>query len=415
MNAEIVSIGSELLLGQIVDTNASWMAQRLADLGVNLYYKTTVGDNPERMAEVLNQALDRADIVITGGGLGPTQDDLTREIVAQVTGRDLILDPHLLNQIRERFQRRGMILTPNNEKQAYIPGGSIPVENPNGTAPSFIVEDPRAAIMCLPGVPVELKWLFDNELVPYLGRKFGVFGMISYRILKVVDLGESSVDHRIGHLIANSSNPTVGVLAHPGQVDVRITAKSETAEGVQALISPVEDEVRSLLGDHIFGADDQTLEGAVGDLLARKAMTIAAYEDITGGMVAEHLQRACLDNFVGTVIEGSSRSIETLLFSGEMGTEDRTALDNDHAQATAKRAQMVRERTGADLGLAVHGVPGEQPATENLSQGESYVAIDGDGISQSRTFNYAGRGLPDRRRLTLNALNLIRVNLTQKP
>ena len=132
-------------------------------------------------------------------------------------------------------------------------------------------------------------------------------------------------------------------------------------------------------------------------------------------MVAEHLQRACLENFLGTVIEGSSRSIETLLFSGEMGTEDRTPLDNDHARATAKLAQLVRERTGADLGLAVHGVPGGQPATENLFQGESYVAIDGDGISQSRTFNYAGRGLPDRRRLTLNALNLIRVNLTQKP
>ncbi|MDP7534923.1 MAG: competence/damage-inducible protein A, partial [SAR202 cluster bacterium] len=180
--AEIVSIGSELLLGQIVDTNASWMAQRLTDLGVNLFYKSVVGDNPDRMAEVIERALERADIVITGGGLGPTQDDLTREIVARVTGRELIRDPRLAEQIETRFHRRGMIMTENNMRQAWVPEGSITVDNPNGTAPSFIVEDPRGVIFTLPGVPFEMKWLFDNEVAPYLQRKFELTETITYRV-----------------------------------------------------------------------------------------------------------------------------------------------------------------------------------------------------------------------------------------
>ncbi len=418
MNAEIVSVGSELLLGQIVDTNATWMAQRLADLGINLYYKSTVGDNPQRMEEVLTRALERADLVITGGGLGPTQDDLTREVVAQVTGRELVMDPDLLQQIRQRFQRRGLILTANNEKQAYIPEGAIPVENPNGTAPSFIVEDPRGVIMSLPGVPVELKWLFDNELVPYLGRKFGISETIAYRVLKVADLGESSVDARIGYLIANSGNPTVGVLAHPGQVDVRIAAKSATLEGIQALIEPVEAEVRGLLGDHVFGADGQTMESVVGELLEREALSIAAYEDITGGMVAENLQRASLECFLGGVVGGSTGSTDSLLSQGAPSSQDSYAQNDDHARLTADLARRVKERTGAHIGLAVHGVPGDGKPAENLARGTSYLAIHGairgENVLGERTYSYAGRSLPDRRRLTLNALNLVRSALTGK-
>ena len=230
-NAEIVAIGSELLLGQIVDTNSAWMAQRLSDLGVNLFFKTIVGDNPGRMKDVIGRALDRADFVITSGGLGPTQDDLTREIIAEVCGRKLVRDPGLLDQIDTRFRRRGMIMTPNNERQADIPEGAIPVENPNGTAPSFIVEHEKGVIFALPGVPHEMKWLFENEVTPYARRKWDLSETITYRVLKVTDMGESSVDHEIGDLIANSSNPTVGVLAHPGQVDVRITAKGVEPRG----------------------------------------------------------------------------------------------------------------------------------------------------------------------------------------
>ena len=297
-NAELVSIGSELLLGQIVDTNAAWMARRLTELGVNLFYKTTVGDNRDRMRHVIAQALERSDVVITGGGLGPTQDDLTREIIADVTGRELVVDPELLEQIESRFRRRGMIMTSNNERQALIPKGATPVNNPNGTAPSFIVEEPRGAVFALPGVPFEMKWLFDNEVVPYLRKRFDLAEVITYKVLKVAEIGESSVDDRIGHLIASSSNPTVGVLAHPGQVDVRIAAKAASNEEAGRLIAPVEREVRELLGRHVFAEDDETIESAVGELLRRAKVSIAVYEDLTAGLVAERLQQASPENFV---------------------------------------------------------------------------------------------------------------------
>ena len=172
--AEIVSVGSELLLGQIIDTNASWMAHRLSNLGIDLFFKTTVGDNPDRMKEVIGRALDRSDIVITGGGIGPTQDDVTREVIAEVTGRKLVLDQALLDQIESRFRSRGFVMTANNERQAYIPDGAIAVANPNGTAPSFIVEDDRGAVFALPGVPFEMKWLFDNAVVPSLRSRFNL-------------------------------------------------------------------------------------------------------------------------------------------------------------------------------------------------------------------------------------------------
>ena len=290
-NAEIVAIGSELLLGQIVDTNSAWMARRLTKVGVDLFYKTIVGDNPGRMRAAIDRALDRSDLVITSGGLGPTQDDLTRETIAAVTGRRLVKDPDLLEQIEQRFRGRGLIMTANNERQAYIPEGATPVNNPNGTAPSFIVEDPRGAVFALPGVPFELKWLFDNELVPYARTKFGLSDVITYRVIKVADMGESRVDDLIGHLIASSNNPTVGVLAHPGQVDVRIAAKAPGVEEASKLIALVEEEVRRILGPNVFAVDDESMEGAVGDLLRERDATIAAYEDITGGLLAESLQQ----------------------------------------------------------------------------------------------------------------------------
>lgn len=341
VNAEIVAIGSELLLGQIVDTNSVWMAQRLSALGINLFYKTIVGDNPGRMKEVIDRALERSHVVITSGGLGPTQDDLTREIVAVVAGRNLVLRRELQDQIEHRFRRRGITMTPNNERQAYIPEGAIPVENPNGTAPSFIVEDPRGVIFSLPGVPWELKWLFDNEVVPYLRKKFDLSEVITYKVLKVADMGESSVDDRIGHLIANSSNPTVGVLAHPGQVDVRITAKAANTDEALKLIVPFEEEVRKLLGRHVFATDDETMEDAVGRLLREKNTTIAVYEDLTGGLVAERVQQADSEHFVEGVIGSGVRSIRRLLASSRQ--PDRVdELLTQPAQLTDELAWAVR-------------------------------------------------------------------------
>lgn len=411
-NAEIVAIGSELLLGQIVDTNSTWMAQRLTALGVNLFHKSVVGDNPERMKEVLTRALERADVVITSGGLGPTQDDLTREAVADVTGRQLILHQPFLEQIEHRFRTRGFIMTKNNERQAYMPEGAVPVNNPNGTAPSFIVEDPRGSIFVLPGVPFELKWLFDNEVAPYLRRKFSLSDIITYRILKVAELGESRVDDLMGHLIANSRNPTVGVLAHPGQVDIRVAAKAPSNEAAAQLIAPVEAEVRQLIGKHIFAADDETMETAVGALLREKQKTIAVCEDLTGGMVTDRLQEADTDRFIEGIVCNNHTALQRLLAASGQASQVETLLNDPPALVNAL-ALAVRAQAGSDLGLAIHSLPDRTDKSENLARGQTYMAItDGAGFKH-RLYQMAGRGRPDRTRMSFNALALVRLALLE--
>jgi len=411
-NAEIVAIGSELLLGQIVDTNSAWMAQRLSDLGINLYFKTIVGDNPGRMKDVIAQALDRADFVITSGGLGPTQDDLTREIIAEVCGRRLVRDAGLLQQIDHRFRRRNMIMTPNNERQADIPEGAIPVENPNGTAPSFIVEHEKGVIFALPGVPHELKWLFENEVTPYARRKFELSETIIYRVLKVTDMGESSVDHEIGHLIANSKNPTVGVLAHPGQVDVRITAKASNREEAAKLIAPVEAQVRELLSTHIFAVDDETMEDAVGRLLKERERTAAVFEDMTAGLVADRLQRASRKHFLEGMVAPEERGMRRLLARSRRPDKVDTLLEQPE-RLTEELAWTIRELSGSDLGLALHAVEAPGDTAVNLARGQTYISVTDGTRFNTRTYNLGGRGGPDRTRMSLNAISMIRTVLLE--
>ena len=406
MNAEIVSIGSELLLGQIVDTNASWIAQRLAEAGVNLFYKTTVGDNMDRMVEVLDRALDRSDVVVTGGGIGPTQDDLPREAIAKVTGRKVVTDPGSLLELRERFQKRGFILTKNNERQAQIPDGAIVVRNPNGTAPAFIVETDRGVTISLPGVPFEMKWLVENEVIPYLREKFGLTQMIHYRILKVADLGESAVDDRIGHLIAESANPPVGVLAHPGQVDVRIAALAKSIDAANGLLDVVDTEVRELLGDHIFGVDDETIESVIGKLVAESKATVATCEDLSGGAVAAAIQEAAGPAFLESVIANTNDALEKIARAG-----GENPPFEDGAERAAALARAIRQTSGATYGIAVHGVEEGDQRTENLGRGETYIVVSGPNGERARHVRSAGRGAPDRRRAAMGTLSLFRREL----
>jgi nicotinamide-nucleotide amidase len=410
VNAEIVAIGSELLLGQIVDTNSAWMAQRLAEIGVNLFYKTIVGDNAGRMREIISRALERSDVVITSGGIGPTEDDLTREIVAEVTGRELILDPHLLQQIEERFRKRGFIMTKNNEKQAYIPAGAIPVENPNGTAPSFVVEGPRSVIISLPGVPFEMKWLFENRVIPYLRDKFDLREMIISRVLKIAEIGESSVDDRIGHLLRYSTNPTVGVLAHPGQVDVRISVKTDSVDKAYELIAPVEKEVREAFTHHVFAIDNETMEDAVGKVLKAKEVSIAVIEDLTGGMIAQRLQQAARESLAEAMIAQTEPPLRRVLRYCRHPDRAEELLQDD-AALTEELAFGIRAHSQANLGLAVRAIPDPTHATQNLSPGKTYMAVaDAQGL-HTREYNFAGRGTPDLTRITMYALNLVRRTL----
>ncbi len=409
-NAEIVAIGSELLLGQIVDTNSAWMAQRLTALGVNLYFKSVVGDNPGRMKEVIARALERADVVITSGGLGPTQDDLTREIVAEVSGRELIQNAEMLEQVEEHFRRRGRTMTPNNIRQSYMPAGAIPVRNPNGTAPCFIVEDPRGVIYSLPGVPVEMKWLFENEVEPYLRHKFNLAEVIHYRVLKIVGIGESAVDDKVGHLIANSSNPTVGVLALPGQVDVRIAAKAANRDEAMKMIAPVEAEVRSLMGNAIFAADDEAMEHVVGRLLREQNKTVAACEDLTCGQLAERLQSASMEHFGAGFICNSEAAMRALLkFAGDEKKID--AVLNDPIALTDELAAAARAQAGCDFGLALHAIADPDSKVQNLARGQTYVSLTDGKHFIRRESTSAGRGAYDRSRMTLNAVDLLRTAL----
>jgi nicotinamide-nucleotide amidase len=410
-NAEIVAIGSELLLGQIVDTNSAWMAQRLTALGVNLYFKSVVGDNPARMREVIQRALERADIVITSGGLGPTQDDLTREVVAEVTGRKLVFDETMLEWVQSHFQRRGRSMTPNNRRQAFMPEGALRVHNPNGTAPSFIVEDPRAVVISLPGVPVELKWLFENEVEPYLRQKFHLTEVIHYRVLKIIGVGESAVDDKIGHLIANSVNPTVGVLALPGQVNVRVAAKAANRDEAMKMIGPVETEVRGLLGGAIFGVDEETMENVIGMLLRERNKTISAYEDVSCGLLCERLQVASPVHFLAGFIANGNASVRAC-FGQSAAAGKLEELMQDGAALTDELALCVRAQAGSDFGLALHSIPDPSSSVvQNLARGETYISVsDGKNFKRFRS-TMSGRGEYDRTRMTLNALDLLRTAL----
>ncbi|HJM54296.1 MAG TPA: CinA family nicotinamide mononucleotide deamidase-related protein [Dehalococcoidia bacterium] len=403
MNAEIVAIGTELLLGQIVDTNSAWIGQRFADNGIDLHYVSIVGDSRSRMLDTLKRAHGRSQVVITTGGIGPTQDDLTREIVAEMTGRKVVVDPESLIELAERFQKRGFILTKNNEKQAEIPEGAGIFRNPNGTAPAFCVEDGGAVIISLPGVPFEMKWLIDNEVIPYIKAKFNVTDVIRYRVLKTVDLGESSVDHLIGHLMKDDGNPAVGTMAHPGQVDVRIAARASSEDEAEELIGPIEEEIRNLLGDNIFATGDETLESLLGSLIADKGLTVATYEDLTGGAIADVFQQAAGAAFVEGNIVNSNKALERLARAcGE------SLPFADGPERTAALSRAMRVVSGATLGVAVHAVEEGDQRTENLGRGETYIAVtDADG-THTRHVRSAGRGVPDRRRAALSSLSLVR-------
>jgi len=299
VRTEILMIGTELLLGQIEDTNATFMARELAANGIDLYQKGTVGDNRERIVGALNNALSRSDVVLCSGGLGPTEDDITRECVAEVMGQELEFQDEIWDYIESLFARHRFKITENNKRQAMVPRGAEVIHNPRGTAPGLIASDDRGVILCMPGVPHELKHMLTAVVIPYLRERFGMAGVIHYRVLKVCGLGESRVDSAIGDLITDSSNPTVGVLANPAFTRIRIAAKADTIEEADRLIDGVDAQVRERLPGMIMGVNDETLEEVVNQLLLKNEWTLALCETFTGGMMAQRLVSTGANQFVG--------------------------------------------------------------------------------------------------------------------
>jgi competence/damage-inducible protein CinA-like protein len=284
-SAEIITIGTEILLGEIVDTNTRYIARTLRSLGVDLYRTITIGDNVDRIASAISHSMERANIVITTGGLGPTVDDPTREAVAKAIGVRTEFREDLWQQVVETISRYGRTPSENQKRQAYVPQGAIGLKNPVGTAPCFIVETETNAVISLPGVPAEMEHVLHESVIPYLQKRFGLNEVIKVRVLHCAGLGEGMIDEKIADL-EELSNPTVGLAAHTGVVDVRITAKAKSESEAQEMIAKVEEDVRQRLGSIVFGADEDRLEEVVLDMLAKRGLTLTAIESGLDGLLA---------------------------------------------------------------------------------------------------------------------------------
>ncbi|GIK41472.1 MAG: hypothetical protein BroJett011_53050 [Chloroflexota bacterium] len=364
MHAEIVMTGSELLLGEIVDTNSTMMAKMLRNIGLDLYYKTTVGDNEERITQVLNLALDRSPVVITSGGLGPTVDDVTRQAVANATGRKLVYSLELEAQIAARFRGFGREMADNNKRQAYIPEGALPLPNPVGTAPCFLSEDMagRGFIISLPGVPRELEYMMTHTVIPLLVERMGGAKIIKARILRTCAVGESNVDRGIGDLMTER-NPTVGLSAHAGQTDVRITAKAETEAEADALIATMEARVRERLGIAIYGVEKETVPEVVGRLLVEKGLRLGVVDTLTGGQLTRELIEA---GFRAVLVADLAPATPAEAAS----TAGLAAAPAEGKAFAAALAQAVAPAGG--VGLVLLG-----PLSDGVEDRLTYIAVSG--------------------------------------
>ncbi len=394
MRGEIVTIGSELLLGQIVDSNAAFIARQLAAIGLDLHFKTTVGDNLGRLVDVLTLALSRSDVVITTGGIGPTADDVTREAVAQATGCPLEFSPALMERIEAFFRARGLGPSPSNQKQAYIPRGAVPIPNPVGTAPGFIVHVGARAVVTLPGVPREMEHLLTTEVIPYLRDRYHLSGLIQSRILRVCGLGESRVGETLKDFMETGSNPTVGTMAHLGQVDVRIAAKGRTGEEAWALIAPVEQEIRRRLGDLIFGVDHETLEGVVVARLLVRKWRLGSIEVGGGGLLSARIQ----DTPGGAAVYRGGMIVPSL----EGGLPH--PLERGSSGASAKElATLVKEWLRVEVGVSVV-ISVVTPGGHLLTR----VSVITPDQSIEEEFNFGTGSMQAQRRAVTMSLDLIR-------
>jgi competence/damage-inducible protein CinA-like protein len=359
LTAEIITIGTELLLGDILDTNTRAIAARLRAAGIDLFRTTTVGDNPARIADSIREAMRRSTVVITTGGLGPTVDDPTREAAAQAFGVELVFQEDLWAEIQDRFARFGRTPTENNRRQAFIPQGAQPIHNPVGTAPGFLIERGSALLIALPGVPAEMTWLLDHEVMPLLEARLGRSMSLQARIVRLAGVGESWVDERIQDLEAQA-HPTVGVLAHPGLIDIRIAAKAPSPEEAWAAIDPVEAEVRRRLGAAVFGVDAETLEAVTLACLRSRGWQLATAEAGTEGALGAALAVAG-DGWAGglalpdpgtTPAEGIARLLKT-----DLRADALLFLGMVHSSRSAEIAVLLRTPQGEKDWTRKYGGP----------------------------------------------------------
>ncbi len=409
-SVEIVTIGTELLLGATLDTNSVYIARRLADSGVDVFAKHSVGDNAARLEAMLRDALERCDGVVTTGGLGPTVDDLTKEAVAAAVGAGLELHEPSVLAIAARFASFGRTgpLGENNRRQALLPHGSIVLENPHGTAPGFVaLRADGKFVACMPGVPREMKPMLDERLIPWLVERYRLRTAIYTRTLHTVGIGESDLDARVEPLFRSLENPKIAMLAHEFKVDVKIMAKAEGRARADTLIAPVEERLRELIGPGIFGVDDETLEGALLERLLARGRTLATAESITGGGIADMLVRVpgASRCFRGGVV-AYDNAVKTALLDvdGEL-LRAHGAVSEEVAAAMARGACA---RVGTDVAVATTGIAGPTGATAGKPVGLVYVAVaEREGAVSVRRLTLPGNRDDIRRRAVVGALNLL--------
>ncbi|MCL6588453.1 MAG: competence/damage-inducible protein A [Firmicutes bacterium] len=391
MKAEIICIGTELLLGQIVDTNAAYLAKRLAGLGVDLFYKSTVGDNLARIIDALKQAWGRADLLILSGGLGPTQDDLTREAVAGLIGEKLEFNEEAWRQVRAYFDKARRPIAESNRRQAMFPRTGRIIPNLHGTAPGLLVEKDQHVLIALPGVPSELTWLWEQEAEPYLKKLLARENnpVLSSRVIRMVGIGESVMEERIMDLINNQANPTIAPYAGRGEVSLRITAKSTSEEYNQQMIAETAARITERLGPYIYGFDGDNLETVIGRLLISKKNSLATAESCTGGLVAHRITN--IPGSSGYYLGGvNCYSNELKINLVGVGAETIQKYGAVSSETAAAMAVGIKEKTGADIGLAVTGIAGPGGATPEKPVGLVYFAVaTNEGVTvESRIFPF---------------------------
>lgn len=403
---EIISVGTELLLGNVINSDAQMLSQKLSELGLNVYYHTVVGDNPERLKQAVEIAGERADIIITTGGLGPTCDDLTKQVLAQTFGKQLVFHPDIADELRSWFACRGQTMTDNNLQQAQLPEGCTVFPNECGTAPGCAFHARGKHVLMLPGPPCECKDMFEKQAVPYLSALRE--GVIVSRTLKIFGMGESKMESLLRDRMNELMNPTLAPYAKEGECELRITAKAVDEETARAMIAPVEQDVRALLGDVVYGADVPNLETVVLELLKQAGLTLCTAESCTGGLIAKRLTDVPGSSavFKGGVVSYCNEVKASVLGVPEELLEKYGAVSEPVAKAMAEGA---RETLNCDLAVAATGVAGPGSDERGNPAGLVYIALSANGYTEVRAMTLSG-ATRERVRITAahHALDMVR-------
>ena len=407
MTVELVCVGTEILLGNIVNTNAAYLAEQCAMLGLSCYHQSVVGDNEQRMEETIRRAVSRSDIVILSGGLGPTKDDLTKEVTAQVFDMELLEDPHTRARIQEYFDQnyRGQI-TENNWKQAQVPEGSMVIDNYNGTAPGLILQKDGKTAILLPGPPNELKPMFERDIRPFLNRlePEGIYS----KMFKICGFGESKVDSMITDILESQTNPTIAPYAKTGEVHLRITAKAINEETADEMMEPMMEELYRRFGSQIFTTEEAvTLEETVVELLKEKGKTVTTAESCTGGLVAGRLLNVpgASSVYMEGYITYSNEAKEKLLGVSHSTLEQCGAVSKETA---CEMAEGAAKAAGADLAISVTGIAGPDGGTKEKPVGLVYVGCYADGEARAYEFHFTGNRAKNRESTVAKALTILR-------